>query len=159
MGVVVLLLAAGVCVWLLIRALRGREFALLKPLLVVACALIYQFVVHVLIRSSAAMRTLSIFFILLWFFWVTWKNVSDKQLSRLMAVALVCMELVTYTRYPGLFNEYRYPYSDAKNCAAFIREELSPDTVFLRSTNRALPRSCPIFLRTMCFTPPTTARR
>ncbi len=130
-GVVVLLLAAGVCVWLLIRALRGREFALLKPLLVVACALIYQFVVHVLIRSSAAMRTLSIFFILLWFFWVTWKNVSDKQLSRLMAVALVCMELVTYTRYPGLFNEYRYPYSDAKNCAAFIREELSPDTVFL----------------------------
>ena len=98
-GIALLLLAAGVCVWLLIRALRGREFALLKPLLIAVCAVAWQFAVHVLIRASAAMRTLSIVFILLWFFWVSWKSVGDKLLLRLMAVALVVMELVTYTPY------------------------------------------------------------
>lgn len=130
-GIALLLLAAGVCVWLLIRALRGREFAMLKPLLITVCAVAWQYAVHVLIRASAAIRTLSIVFILLWFFWVSWKSVGDKLLLRLMAVALVVMELVTYTPYSGALNEYRHLYSGAKNCAAFIREELPSDTIFL----------------------------
>lgn len=52
-------------------------------------------------------------------------------LRRLLALALVAMELVTYFLCPWIFNEYRYPYSGAMDCAAFIRETLPEETIFL----------------------------
>ena len=130
---------------------------MLKPLLITVCAIAWQYAVHVLIRASAAIRTLSIVFILLWFFWVSWKSVGDKLLLRLMAVALVVMELVTYTPYSGALNEYRHLYSGAKNCAAFIREELPSDTIFLEVNVARGSSLCPTFPRTMCSTSPTLA--
>ncbi len=131
LGGAILLLAAGVCIWALVRALRGREFGLLKPLLIAVFAALFQYAANVLIRTSTGMRTISLFFVFLWACWVSWPGIGDQWLRRLMAVALVALELFTYTRCADIFNDYCYPYSDAKNCAAFIRETLPSDTLFL----------------------------
>ena len=125
------LLAVGVPLWFLIRAVRKREFALLKAAVAVAVGMAWQFVIHVLITSSTVMRTLSNFFMLLWFFWVSWPVAGDKWLRRLLALVLAAIELVTYSAYPLVFNEYRLPNSDAGHCAAFIEGTLPPDTLFL----------------------------
>ena len=125
------LLVMGAFLWFFIRAARKREFALLKAAAIAAAGMACQFVVHVLITSSTIMRTLSNFFILLWFFWVTWPAVSDKWLRRLLALVLVAMELVTYRIYPQAFKEYSLPYSGAEHSAAFIEETLPADTLFL----------------------------
>ena len=131
LNILAVALAALFCLWALIRAVRKRESTLLKAFVVVALAVAFQFAVHVLIRPSSGVRTLSIFFIVLWFAWVSWPDIKDVWLRRLLALALVAMELVTYFLCPRVFNEYRYPYSDAVNCAAFIRETLPEDTIFL----------------------------
>lgn len=133
LGVILAVLFAGGGILLLIYLLRRRAFGVLKPLLVVALGLTFQVVMHFAVYPSDKTRKLTCIFMLLWFAWVAWPQLPAVWLRRLLGIAVAAVLAVTYILFPMAFKDVKSLYSDAQNCAAFIRENLPADAVFLET--------------------------
>ncbi|NLD59838.1 MAG: hypothetical protein GX647_09320 [Clostridiales bacterium] len=67
-------------------------------------------------------------FIVLWFLWTAW---GEARLRRLRYAMLAVILLASFGSYITAVRDLRQPYSGAKDCAAFVREEIPEDSLLL----------------------------
>ena len=128
---VALAAAALVVAFFFVRMLRKRAFGVLKAFIVAAAAVLYHLGLYAVLHKGHVMQLITMFFVLLWFFWVAWPKARDAWLRRVMALAMALLFAASYAAYPNVVRDIRHPFSGAEDCAAFIKDNLPAQTIFL----------------------------
>ncbi len=128
-----LIVAVFAVIFILIFAvkIKQKDFESIKVMAITAISILSQIVFYVLIYYANRQRYILIRFILIWMFWLLWKN--KKTISKKIIVPITCvfacsLLFINYNFYNSEFFYYAgTPYSDSKNCAEFIDESIPED--------------------------------
>ena len=123
---------------LLIILIEERKKEIFVPMIIVSGSIFFELIIYTCVYGYSIQKLITCVYILLWGFWLTWKEIGTKIIRWFLSAVIVflsMMMIVSLT--PEIIMDIKGLYSDSKNLSSYINENLSEDSLIITNSDPA----------------------
>ncbi len=139
---------------LIITMTVERKKAIPASIIIVSGSLFFELVFYISVYGFSVQKIITCVYILLWGFWVEWKEIKVKMIRWLSSAGIVFLSMLMMVNLtPEILLDVTDLYSDSKNLASYINENLAEDSLIVTNSDPAASSIIPFLKNRAIWNP------